>query len=48
MKALLAVMETDKPAPEDINTLMVLTRDLLEKVPEGEGLPSLKVRTNQF
>ena len=48
MKALLKVMETNKPAPEDINTLMVLTRDLLDRVPEGEGLPSLKVRTNQL
>jgi len=42
MKALLKVMETDKPAPEDINELMILTRKLIKKVPEGEGLPSLK------
>ena len=28
MQALLNVMETPRPSPQDINTLMVLTRDL--------------------
>jgi hypothetical protein len=41
MKALLNVMEQKKPAPEDINTLLMLTRDLLKKIPEGQSLPSL-------
>ena len=37
MTALLKVMEADKPKPEDINTLLVLTRDLIEKIPEGDA-----------
>ena len=41
MKALLNVMEQKKPASEDINTLLILTRDLLKKIPEGQSLPSL-------
>ena len=35
MKALLKVMETSTPAPEDINTLLVLSRDLSKYIPEG-------------
>ena len=34
MKALLKVMETKYPAAQDINTLMVLTRDLSAQVPK--------------
>merc|ERR1712037_280543 len=35
MKALLNVMESSNPSPNDINTLMVLTRDLIGQIPEG-------------
>ena len=35
MKALLNVMESSNPSPNDINTLMVLTRDLIRQIPEG-------------
>ena len=35
MKALLKVMESSNPSPNDINTLMVLTRDLVKQIPEG-------------
>merc|ERR1712079_370335 len=41
MKALVKVMETSTPAPEDVNTLLVLTRDLTKDVPKGEGGRSL-------
>ena len=41
MKALLKVMETKTPAPEDVNTLLILTRDLLKKVPKGQAIPTL-------
>lgn len=41
MKALLKVMETNRPAPEDVNTLLILTRDLLKKVPKGQSIPTL-------
>ena len=34
MRALLKVMETSTPAPEDVNTLLVLTRDLTKQIPE--------------
>ena len=37
-KALLKVMETQTPAPHDINTLLVRTRDLNRKVPKGQNL----------
>ena len=30
-------MEEDKPKPDDINTLLVLTRDLIEKIPEEDA-----------
>ena len=40
MKALYKVMETSTPAPEDVNTLLVLTRDLTKDLPGGgSGLP---------
>jgi len=38
MKALLKVMETKYPAAQDINTLMILTRDLSKQVPKGQNL----------
>jgi len=38
MRALLKVMNTDRPAPSDINTLMVATRELNKKVPKGQNL----------
>ena len=38
MRALLNVMETNRPSPQDINTLMIATRDLNKKVPKGNGL----------
>lgn len=38
MKALLKVMETNRPAVQDINNLMVLTRELNKKVPKGQNL----------
>ena len=34
-------METKTPAPEDVNTLLILTRDLLKKVPKGQAIPTL-------
>ena len=37
MTALLRVMETDRPSPEDINTLLVLSRDLSKNIPEGQS-----------
>merc|ERR1712008_618232 len=40
MKALLKVMETKYPAAQDINTLMILTRDLSKQVPKGQNLLS--------
>merc|ERR1712241_1599198 len=40
MKALERVMATSNPSPSDINTLLVLTRDLAAQIPEGESLPS--------
>ena len=33
---------SDSPNAQDVNTLMVLTRDLLRQVPEGQDLPNLK------
>ena len=38
MEALLKTMETDVPSARDMNTLMILVRDLLKTVPEGETL----------
>merc|ERR1712212_263686 len=38
MKALLKVMQTTKPSSQDLNTLMVLTRELNKKVPKGQNL----------
>lgn len=38
MKALLKVMETKTPSAQDVNTLMVLTRDLSAQVPKGQNL----------
>ena len=37
MRALLKVMETSTPAPEDINTLLVLSRDLTKYIPDGSA-----------
>ena len=36
MKALEKVMATSNPSPNDINTLLVLTRDLSAQIPDGE------------
>merc|ERR1711935_650239 len=36
MKALLKVMQTSQPSTQDLNTLMILTRELNKKVPKGE------------
>ena len=35
MKALVNVMETNQPAPGDINTLLVESRDLMKNAPKG-------------
>ena len=35
MEVLVKVMETSSPRPEDINTLLVLSRDLSQYAPEG-------------
>jgi len=40
MKALLKVMESNIPAPEDINALLILTRELNKKVPKGDNILS--------
>ena len=37
MKALLKVMETKTPAPEDVNTLLLITRDLIRDAPRGRS-----------
>ena len=37
MEALLKVMQTNRPAPEDVNTLLKLSRDLSKYVPKGEA-----------
>ena len=36
IKALLKVMETSTPAPEDVNTLLVLSRELSKELPEND------------
>merc|ERR1711962_270813 len=41
MEALLKTMETDVPSARDMNNLMILVRDLLKLVPEGEA-PNLR------
>ena len=43
MKALLKVMETNRPAPKDINNLLILTRELTKdgNVGFGSGFGSL-------
>ena len=41
MEALLKTMETNVPSSKDIDTLMILVRDLLKLVPEGET-PNLR------
>ena len=38
LKALLKVMESSRTSTQDINTLMVLTRDLNKKVPKDQDL----------
>merc|ERR1739838_920346 len=38
MKALLKVMSTSTPAAQDINTLLLATRELNKKVPKGSNL----------
>jgi len=36
MRALLKVMETNRPSPSDVNTLLKLSRDLSKYVPKGD------------
>ena len=36
MKALLKVMESKSSSPNDVNTLMILTRDLLKQIPNDQ------------
>ena len=38
MKALLKVMSTKRPAAQDINNLLIVTRELNKKVPKGQNL----------
>ena len=38
MKALLKVMSTNRPSSQDINDLLIKTRDLNKKVPKGQNL----------
>merc|ERR1712241_871843 len=40
MRALEKVMATSTPAPEGVNTLLILTRDLTSQIPEGQSIPS--------
>ena len=42
MRALLKVMETSTPAPEDVNTLLVLTRELTKNIPDDEFPKNVK------
>jgi len=47
MKALLRVMESNKPAPSDINNLLILTRDLQNNVSnEFAGFANLEIIKN--
>ena len=39
MKALLKVLESSNPSPNDINTLMVFTRELMKRIPDGSVIP---------
>merc|ERR1712037_342897 len=38
MQALLKVLETDTPTTTDVNTLMILTRELTSQIPKSENL----------
>ena len=38
LRALIRVMETPVPTPEDVNSLLVLTRDITRNIPQGSGL----------
>jgi len=38
MRALLRVMQTDRPSPADVNTLLVETRELNKRVPKGQNI----------
>ena len=37
MRALLIVMESNNPSPNDVNNLLVLSRDLAKFVPDGSN-----------
>ena len=38
MRALLKVMETNRPSGQDVNTLLVATRELNKKVPKDQNI----------
>ena len=42
MEALIRVMETERPSAQEVNTLMILTRNLLREVPEQDLASSLR------
>ena len=48
MKALLKVVETEDPAPEDMNTLFVLARDLQKSVPDSSNQFGVKVNFEEL
>ena len=42
------VMETSTPAPEDVNTLLVLTRELTKNIPEDTNNVDIPSSFNGF
>ena len=48
MKALLKVVETDDPTPEDMNTLFVLARDLQKLVPKSSNQFGVEVNFKEL
>ena len=48
MKALLKVVETEDPAPEDMNTLFILARDLQKLVPDSSNQFGVKVNFEEL
>ena len=48
MKALLKVVETDNPTPEDMNTLFVLARDLQKLVPKSSNQFGVEVNFKEL
>ena len=48
MKAFLKVIEVEKPSPDDINNLFVLTRDLKKSLSKGSQRAGVKYDPKNF